>query len=322
LRVFVTGAASPLGRTLIDRLTLRGDDIIGQVRRRGGVTALERIRVQPLRADLADPRKLVEGMSGCDVVFHLARFFDFWSPDNAYERVNCTGTRHVMAAAIAAGVRRVVLCSSAITIGEEPGSQGHEFTRHRGRTFTALERSFLSAEQLALSCRSKGIEVVVVNPGLMIAPNDMGWTGRLLARHLSGESWFASDVPVGWVSVHDVAKGMMLAAERGEDGGRYILSGASMSPRELLTIASRLAKRTPPMPLPSIVAHSGAAISTILAAGSRTRPRLSRDEARFGAIGFNVDGSHARESLELEYTPVARYLPGVVESYRMALERF
>lgn len=321
MRVFVTGAASPLGRILTDRLVSRGDGVIGQVRRRGGVTALEKMRAVPMRSDLNNPRALAEGMQGCDVVFHLARYFDFWSTDNAYERVNCVGTRNVLAAAISAGVRRVVVCSSAITIGELPGSQGDEFTQHRGHTFTALERSLLTAERLALSARAKGIEVVIVNPGLILAAGDTGWTGRLLTRFLARRSWFAFDAPMGWVSAQDAAKGLMLACDRGENGTRYILNGATMSPRELLTIVGKLAGRQAPFGLSNQMARLGATISRPLAVKG-IRPFLTSDEARFGAIGFRVDGSHARQTLELEYTPVGRYLPHVIDSYQSAMARF
>ncbi len=321
MRVFVTGAASPLGRTLTDRLMSRGDGVIGQVRRRGGVTALEKMHAVPLRADLNSPRRLAEGMQGCEVVFHLARFFDFWSTDNAYERINCVGTRNVMAAAISAGVRRVVVCSSAITIGEQPGSEGDEFTQHRGHTFTALERSLLTAERLALSGTAKGLEVVVVNPGLVLAPGDTGWTGRLLTRFLARRSWFAFDAPMGWVSVQDAARGLMLASDRGESGTRYIVSGATMSPRALLTVVSKLAGRPAPLGLSNQMARLGAVITRPLELRG-ARPPLTPDEVRFGAVGFRVDGSHARHALELEYTPVGKYLPHVVESYQTALARF
>lgn len=320
MRVFVTGAASPLGRTLIDRLVLRGDEVTGQVRRRSGVTILERLRAHPFRSDLGSGRQLTEAMRGCDVVFHLARYFDFWSPDDTYERVNAAGTRNVLGAAQAAGVKRVVVCSSAITIGEPQGQEGSEFTRHRGQTYTALERSLLKAEQFALSARTPQMQVVIVNPGLILAAGDSGWTGRLLARYIAGRSWFAFDAPMGWVSVHDVAKAMLLAAERGEDGSRYILSGATLSQRALLTIVAQMSDRMPPLALPSALGQLSAAVAQTVTRGSR--PRLSLDEVRFGRVGFRVDGSHARQTLEFDYTPMGRYLPGVVESYRSALSRF
>ncbi len=320
MRVFVTGAASPVGRTLVDRLVLRGDAVIGQVRRRNGVTTLERLRAQPFRSDLGSARQLTEAMRGCELVFHLARYFDFWSRDNAYERVNTSGMRNVLSAAEAAGVRRVIVCSSAITIGEPPGQEGSEFTRHRGETYTALERSLLTAEQLALAARSRGLEVVVVNPGLILAPGDSGWTGRLLARYLAGRSWFAFDAPMGWVSVGDVTKALLLAADRGEDGARYILNGATLSQRALLTIVAQMTDRRPPLALPASVGQIGAAIAQTVTRGSR--PRLSLDEVRFGTMGFRVDGSHAKHVLEFDYTPMGKYLPAVVESYRSALARF
>ena len=112
------------------------------------------------------------------------------------------------------------------------------------------------------------------------------------------------------------------AFERGRDGERYILSGETLSPRQFLKRVARNSGRTAPAPLPPRMANAGAMIATALAAPFGARPRLSRDEARFAATGFRVDGQHAVHELGLEYTPMFRYLPGLVRSYQSAERRF
>src|SRR5688572_17441951 len=142
MRAFVTGAASPLGRALTTALVKRGDKVVGLVRRRSGVTLLKNLGVQPVLGDLTDPQALVKAMQGCDAVFHVASFFDFWSPTrNTYEKVNVEGAKNVIAAAIIAKIPRLVFPSSTATIGELPGETGTEWTQHRGYTVTAFEES-------------------------------------------------------------------------------------------------------------------------------------------------------------------------------------
>ena len=273
--------------------------------------------------DVRRPLALAAAMARCEAVIHLAGFFDFWSSDEStYDDVNVLGTKHAIAAALVARVPRVVLCSSALTIGEEPGEEGFEWTKHRGYTHTAVERSKLEGERLAMRLRKKGIEVVVVNPGLLVSPADPGWTGRLIGDVVAGNRRFASDAPMGWVWVEDAASGAMRALDRGVDGERYILSGDTMSSREFLERVAFLGEAPPPRTLPKRLANGSAALATAIASRSGRRPSLSVDEARFVTTGFRVDGSHATRELGVHYTPMSSYLPATVQSYKSASRRF
>jgi dihydroflavonol-4-reductase len=323
MRAFVTGAASPLGRALVSVLTRRGDRVVGQVRRLNGVERMRRLGAEPLVTDLTQPDVLRRAMEGCQVVFHLAGYFDFWSKDETiFEAVNVEALKNTIAAAIVAKVPRVVYCSSAVTIGEPPGDKGHEWTPHRGYTRTHVERSKLAGERLALKLRAKGIEVVVANPGLVVAPGDTGWVGRFFAEGVAGRRHFATEQPMGWVWVNDAAAGLIKVQEHGKDGERYILCGDTLSPREMLERVAMIAGSNPPLALPPWLALTGAAASSMLARPFGRRPRVSMDEARFTSTGFRVDGSHVTTHLGLHYTPLGSYLPPVVHSYRSAQHRF
>lgn len=319
MRVFLTGAASPLGRALTELLRQRGDAVVGQIRRRTGVGVLRKLGAEPVASDLMATRPLADAMSGCDLVIHLAQFFDFWAPQpTTYHAVNVRGAENTLTAALEARVPRVVYVSSSLTIGEQPGYWGTERTVHRGYTITAFERSKLIAEQAVLRYRAKGVDVVVVNPGLVVAPGDPGWLGRLISDFVTGRRRAASDVPMGWISAQDAAAGITLAGDRGQSGARYILSGDTLTPREFLGRVTKIAGQAAPASSPQRLTMGAAALSTAAAKIFGGRPRLPMDEARFSTCGFRVDGTHACLALGLEYTPVGRYLPPIVASYRAA----
>jgi nucleoside-diphosphate-sugar epimerase len=257
------------------------------------------------------------------MVFHLASFFDFWArkPED-FDSVNVGGTKSLMSAAIAAKVRRVVHCGSAITIGAPDGTVGDEFTAHRGHTDTEFERSQLAGEKLAIRMSKHGVEVVIVNTGLIVAPADPGWTGRLIAQCVQGKQAISSHAPLSWVWVEDAVEGLMRAAIQGKSGDRFILSGDIMSSHDFLSkVAARAHKKTP-RALPRQLAMSEAALATALAAPFGQRPRLAMDEARFLTSGFRVDGTHASSELGLDYTPASRYINAVVTTYQSAFSRF
>lgn len=278
---------------------------------------LRNLGAEPVMSDLSRARLLAEAMDGCDMAIHVAQFFDLWAPQSSsFHSVNVYGAENLMNAALEARIRRVVFVSSSVTIGEQPGYWGTERTVHRGYTITAYERSKVTAERAVLRYRAKGIEVVVVNPALVISPGDPGWLGRLFTDFISGRRRRAPDAPLGWVSVDDAAKGITLAANLGQSGARYILSGETLSTHELMSRVTRLVNRAQPGSFPRPVALGAAAMAEAAAGIFGTRPRLSVDEARFTTSGFRVDGGHASSVLGLEYTPMARYLPPVVASYR------
>lgn len=323
MRIFVTGAAGPLGRALTSGLRRRGDAVVGQVRRRNGVDVLRNLGAEPVMSDLTRARSLAEAMDGCDMAIHVAQFFDFWAPQaSTFHSVNVCGSENLMNAVLEARVRRVVFVSSSVTIGERPGYWGTERTVHRGYTRTAFERSKLAAERAVLRYQSKGIDVVIANPGIVVSQGDPGWVGRLLTDFIAGRRHRAPDAPLGWVSVEDAANGIALAADRGRSGERYILSGDTLSTHELMTRVTKLAHQAVPRTFPKPLALGMATLSEAASGIFGGRPHLPVDEARFTTSGFRVDGAHASTALGLEYTPMSRYLPPVVASYRNVATRF
>ena len=86
-------------------------------------------------------------------------------------RVNVGGTEAVVRAAARAGVRRVVMTSSAASIGEPHGDVGHEGTEHRGSYLSVYDRSKHEGELAAFAAGARlGVEVVALNPSSVQGP--------------------------------------------------------------------------------------------------------------------------------------------------------
>ena len=323
MRVFVTGAASPLGRALVTALKRRGDHVIGLVRRRGGEQLLKNLGATPVMGDVRRSESLARQMAGCDAVFHVATFFDFWARDSrTFDSVNVGGTKNAIAAALVARVPRVVHVSSALAIGEPRGEVGYEWTRHRGETRSEFERSKLESERLAMRLRGKGIEVVVVEPSLVLAPGDMGWVGRVLSRAVAGGARFGTDAMMSWIGADDAAQGMIRALEAGKNGERYILSSERMTMRQMLDKIGELTGRRPARAWTGRALAMMSKLAGAIASPLGNRPLLAPDEARFLVDGLKVDGAWARGEIGVKYTPISSLLPGVVQSYQSALGRF
>ncbi len=181
--------------------------------------------------------------AGADLVFHVAGVNKMCVPDpTEMYRVNVEGTRNVLKAAAAAGVRRVVYTSSAATIGEPEGAVGNEETPHRGHFHSHYERSKYEAEQVALA-RGSGVDVVVVNPSSVQGPGRATGTGKILLDLVAGRLSTVVDTRISIVDIDDCARGHVLAAASGVAGQRYVLNSFSMTIQEAVGLLGSVIDR-------------------------------------------------------------------------------
>jgi dihydroflavonol-4-reductase len=170
--VLITGATGFVGAAVLDELRATGRRVRALTRTEEGERRLSALGAAPVRGDIMELDGLISAAQGCDVIYHVAGVNAFCLPDPApLYRTNVDGTRNVVRAAVAAGVRRVVYTSSAATIGEEHGTVGREDSPHRGNFLSHYERSKWEAEQVAFEEADRAaLELVAVNPVTCLPP--------------------------------------------------------------------------------------------------------------------------------------------------------
>jgi dihydroflavonol-4-reductase len=218
-------------------------------------------------------------------------------------------------AAARAGVPRVVLTSSAASLGEAAGTVGREDSSHRGSFLSVYERSKHEGELAAFAAaRRAGVELVSINPSSVQGPGRAGGTGRIMIAYLNGRLRAFVSTMISIVDIADCVEGHLLGAERGRPGERYVLNGATITSREALEIVSELSRvRHDVRFLPPPVARVA---GTLVEAAFRVRgktPPVCREMVRTLLHGHRYDGSRAARELGLEYTPVA-------ETFRRTIE--
>ena len=255
-------------------------------------------------------------MRGVDAVYHVAGTFDT-GPDGA-ERMRGV---HVVAAdtlcrgAKEAGIRRVVLCSSSVTIGFGPlSSPGDETTAldadavygTRG-PLRAYYDTKMEAEQLARDWTSRGLEVVVVNPDYTLGAWDLKPTSGALIVQLAKHPM--PIYPRGgkcFIDVDDAAIAHIRAMEVGVPGERYLLGSHNRSYREFLNTVAEIVGRRPPLfPISRRVTRVAAGFGTLLArrfpaqaSGLDGRVLLAMQQERYRS------GRRAIEELGMPTTPL------------------
>ena len=156
---------------------------------------------------------------------------------------NVDGAITAVNAAKRAAVPRLVMTSSAATLGEAHGVVADEWATHRGFYLSNYEQQ-QDARRAVRRCgpRSEiGQDVVYVNPSSVQGPGRAGGTGKFFLAFIDGRLKVFVDTYVSLVDIQDCCAGHLLAAERGVAGERYILSGIGMTITEALTLAADVA---------------------------------------------------------------------------------
>jgi len=245
--------------------------------------------------DIRDGAALARAVQGCEAVVHVAALYSYDAPEAELEAVNVEGTRNVIAACRAAGVRRLVHTSSAGTCGPVPGRAA---TEEDGPPAWELavpyKRTKLEAERLVLAAASDGLEALCVNPTTPIGEGDDAPTptGRMVRGVASGR--YRATLRSGGlnlVDVHDVARGHVLALERGRPGERYLLGGVDLTLAEVFALIARAAGRRPPRVRLPYALVQGLALARL---ANRHEVALARVPAWF---------SSAKAQRELGYEP-------------------
>lgn len=305
---FVTGGSGLLGGHLISRLIGDGVSVRALARSDAAAASVAERGATPIRGDLFNDDALRAGMSGADVVFHVAGINEMCTSDpGVMDRVNVAGTVSVIQAASANGVRRVVYTSSAAAVGEETGEIGKESTVHSGEYVSAYARSKHVAEVVAFEVAEElGVDLVAVNPSSVQGPGRATGSAALLIRALNSKRPLLFDSTLSIVDIEDCTTGHVNAAKYGMAGERYLLSGATLTVADAIDLLANASGRSirPRWLSRAMVQSAGMAVARVAAV---VRPSLGVCPELITTLlhGHRFDGSRATRELEFSYTDVS-----------------
>ena len=325
MKAFVTGATGFVGFHVAQALAARGADLRLLVRPTSDLRGLESLRSEHVTGDLRDADSLRRAMSGCEAVFHVAADYRLWTPgDSSREmyRSNVEGTRSIIEAASAAGVRRVVYCSSVATMGF--GAAAVPVTEADPVELKDMighyKRSKVMAEQVALTAGRNGAAVVVVNPTTPVGERDIKPTptGRIVLDFLKRKFPAYVDTGLNVADVRQVAVGHIAALERARPGERYILGGEDLTLKQLLDkLAAITGLPSPRLKVPNAVALGFAYFDELITGRLRGQePRATVDAVRMGRKKMFASSEKSVRELGYKIVPVDDALSRAVAWFR------
>jgi dihydroflavonol-4-reductase len=307
MKALVTGANGLVGANLIRELLREGAKVTGLVRASSQMDGIAGLPIELAFGDVLDPLSLGAAVTGQDVVFHTAVPFSYWGHElAAMTRTATEGSGNLLAAAAAAGVRRVVMTSSSVTLGASyaPEVRAEDSNADDDPDEPAYVLAKIAQEREALdAARRLGVDIVFACPTMSVGAfgASLGPSNGLVTSYLADRLRLTWGGGCNIASVQDVAAGHVLLARRGEPGARYVLGGENLAWRDIHRMIADLAGVPRPRAVASAVTCYGLAVAEETRARLTGKPPLAtRAQARM--VGRYYWYSHARAGA-LGYRP-------------------
>jgi dihydroflavonol-4-reductase len=310
MTALVIGANGYLGSHVTRQLVADGQDVRVMVRPNATTIGIDDLKVTRFLGDIWDDDVLREAMAGCDVVYYCVVDTRGWLRDpSPLFHTNVDGTRNVLEVAKDAGLKRFVFTSSYVTVGRKRGRVATEDDPIVDRGLTPYVRSRVQAENLVMQyARDHGLPAVAVGISTTYGSGDWGRTphGAIIAGAAFGKLPFVmKGIQLEAVGIDDAARAMILAADKGRVGERYLISEKMITNADVARIAAEAAGVPPPAKAISLpVAYAMAALGSAKARLKRTDEQLSLDSLRLMRAEAPVDCSKARRELGWQPRPV------------------
>jgi dihydroflavonol-4-reductase len=300
----VTGAAGFSGSWLVRHLCSLGHPVRAMVRNLAKADQLRSWGADVVVADVKDKDSLLAATQDCDRVYHIAALFrQAGLPDSEYHAVNVQGVQNMLDAAIAAGVQRLIHCSTIGVLGGIKNPPGTEDTPYNPGDI--YQQTKMEGELVALDYfKRRLISGLVIRPAMIFGPGDERTLKlfRMIARR---KFFYVGDgrAPVHWIDVRDLARAFVLAMEKEHlNGGVFIIAGRESVPLKEMCklVAGKLGVSPPRLHLPVRPLQMLGSLCEAVCTPLRIEPPIFRRRVDFFTKARQFDWSKARRELGFE----------------------
>jgi len=263
--ILVTGATGLVGSHLLVQLAGNGEKILALYRNQSGIEKTRTLfklyaneqlfdQIHWIYADITDIPSLEPAFANISKVYHCAALISFDPKDEEKLRKNnIEGTANVVNLCLAHAVKKLCYVSSIAALGdlkehENTITEETEWNPEKPHSDYAISK--FGAEMEIWRGFQEGLEVVIVNPGVILGPSPTmnGWkngSGEIFSRVANGLPFYTKGT-TGFVSVTDVAKAMILLTDGNSNGERFILIAENKSFENIVKkIAAALKTKAP-----------------------------------------------------------------------------
>lgn len=322
MKALVTGATGFVGSAIVRELLRNGKEVKVLIRKNSSTKNIDGLEFEKAYGDIRDKESVKAALKGCDTLYQTAALYEFWGhTKKEFYDVNVEGTKSALAAALEQRVGKVVYTSSIVALGahgrEPPANESADFNLWKTGDHYSITKYLGQVE--ALKMAEKGLPVVIVNPGVVMGVGDIRPTpsGRTILGVVNKKMPGYMDGGANYVDVEDVARGHILAAQKGRIGEKYVLGNANLSILELCKLVGDVAGVQPPrLKLPYHAVLATSYLYLLIAGITKQPPPVSPEAARLTRMYMYFDSSKAVKELGFTQTPIRTTVEKAVNWFR------
>ena len=319
--ILVTGGTGLVGSYLLCSLLNDGFEVKALHREESSFDVTKRIfgylsdnpaqlfeRVKWVKGDLLDFYSLTEALKDVDKVYHCAAIISF-DPREKFKMIqaNIDGTSNLVNACLAQGVRKICHVSSIAALGRaENDSFIDEHTQWKpSRNNSGYAISKYGAEREVWRGAAEGLQVVIVNPSVILGAGDPTKSSVRLFHAIRKHSRYYTKGKNGYVDVRDVIMVMRMLMESSIISKRFVLNSQNLTYQELFTLIAEHCKTTiPQIRIPGIVLSLAWRIEKLRSLLTGKLPLITRETARTSLNSSRYSSTEVIKALNIELIPI------------------
>ena len=313
MKTLVTGGAGFIGSNVVKLLLAQNEEVKVLHLPNERLDNLKGLDVELVAGNVLDQLNIDKAVESCNKVYHLAAMYAFWLPNpRLMFDVNVEGSRNVFKSCLRYKVEKIVYTSSLVRFGGQGLNKvcNEESNFKLGESGDKYSISKFESHKLAEHyANEKDLNLTIVCPALPIGPGDVGPTptGKYLKYSLDAPALFYNQTVTNVADVRDIAKGHLLAMDKGKKGRSYILGGLdNISMRQFLELCLKVSSRKVPLiKLPNQIMRAiglGMQLNSIFI--SRKAPLLTYESVLASEMGLAADCSRAINELGYSCRPL------------------
>lgn len=318
-KILVTGANSLLGVNTIIELLNQGYHVKGFLRNKNKFIDFKHKNLELIEGDILDKDHLCKSLVNCKYVIHIAAATDpKLSKYSDFEKVNVTGTKNTIDAAILNNLDRIIYISTANVFGfGSLDNLGNESKQMMSPFVNAnYSKTKKEAHDYVLTKKNE-IDVVVVSPSFMIGPYDSKpSSGRIILMGLKKQILLCPPGGKNFVCVKDVSKGIIAALRKGANGEAYLLANENMSFRVFFKLLQNCTgSKTLVLQLPkAFVLFLGYVGNCVRFLGFKTQ--FSLDNMKALCVNNYYSNIKAKEQLGISFSPIESGISQAIDWFK------
>lgn len=305
--IAITGASGLLGSFIASKFISHEEKIIGLTREKSKALKSDYLQknIDWREVNILDPISLSESLKDVHTVIHSAALVSF-NPRRRKEisDANATGTKNVVDACLAVGVKKLIHISSVAALGRQKGIYhiNEDSTWMNSRLSSDYALSKYQAELEVYRGYEEGLHVSIVNPSVILAPSDWNYSSSQIFKYIWNENAFYTGGVLNYVDVRDVANMVYVLCASNFNGERFIASANYTSIKNIFDeIALRFNKKPPFIKVNTTLSKAIVYLEGVRSFLTNQEPIITKQTAQIASEPFYFDNKKAVEKLKISF---------------------